>query len=224
MEGISVLPLARHARFQTLSGSEANALACCFDHLSQPDHDALARLLTDPEQAMDLLDRGEFRAAVHRRNPPVHDFLSRYVDIRHALLARGINDRSLCCYLANVWQEFQLRGILPALGDDADGMLPTVDVLRQLNFLSGEAAFELLARSGNYYLFLLALFEPFFIRRQTRHGAPGPNYYEAFARCAFRAAKDHALANELELVGVYRNLSDHLGVIRSSLCAIHDGC
>jgi hypothetical protein len=160
-------------------------------------------------------------AAVQSLRDHLHPSLFLYVDVRQALLANQIDNRSLAVYLANVWHEFRRSGILPSLGTATDSMLPTVEILRQLNFLKGPAAFELMARSGNYYLFLMALFAPFFERRQRRLGTPGIAYYEAFARCAFRSARDHGLADELALKDVYHHLSENLGHVRLALASLN---
>jgi hypothetical protein len=46
------------------------------------------------------------------------------------------------------------------------------------------------------------------------------DYYEAFARCAYRAASDHGMADELALSPLYQQLSSNLQVVRHALTSV----
>lgn len=180
----------------------------------------LLALLEDPEERLDLLDHEPVRQAVRELRGTIADLLGCYVDVRTRLEAVGIGNRKLALYLANIWAGYRETGLLPDMKAGDTPLLETVDILRELNFVEGYDKFELLALSGNYYLFLMAFFEGYFREMDDLSGKPAMAYYEAFARIAFRAARDHGLCGEFELEEVYTELSEHFGEVRAALSGL----
>lgn len=185
-----------------------------------PRRSGLAQLLQDAEESPRLLDMPDVIAAVRRLQGGMDPVLVAYVDMRRRLTAHGLCDRSLAAYLARVWVEFRNKGILRSVLTGDATFLETVDVLRELNYCHGREEFELLARSGNYYLFLTALFASYFKQRQSSKGGPGLAYYESFSRCAFRAARDHGMSRRFSVDDVYDQLSEYLPEVRAALSGL----
>jgi len=127
-----------------------------------------------------------------------------------------MNNRPTAIYLSNIWCGYRESGLLPDLSNQAGPLVETVDILRELNFVKGYEKFELLAMSGNYFLFLMAFFEGYFEELESNMNTPVA-YYEAFARISYRAASDHGLCDEFELTHVYNDLSEHFKDIKIAL-------
>jgi len=180
----------------------------------------LLSLLREPEERLGLLDEPTVVAGVKALQETLHDPLTCYVEVRQRLLAVGIRNREMAIYLANIWIGYRESGILPDLGETSGEVMETVDILRELNFVKGYEKFELLAMSGNYYLFLMAFFEGYFRDLEKLSGKPALAYYEAFARIAFRAARDHGLSEEFDLWTVYDELCDRFSDVRTALAGL----
>lgn len=180
----------------------------------------LLSLLREPEERLGLLDEATVVDSVKALGKALHDPLPCYVEVRQRLLGVGIRNREMAIYLANIWIGYRESGILPDLGDTSGEVMETVDILRELNFVKGYEKFELLAMSGNYYLFLMAFFEGYFRDLEKLSGKPAMAYYEAFARIAFRAARDHGLSEEFDLWTVYDELCDRFSDVRTALAGL----
>ncbi|HKJ91464.1 MAG TPA: hypothetical protein VJ960_10055, partial [Oceanipulchritudo sp.] len=180
----------------------------------------LLSLLREPEERLGLLDEAAVIAGVKTLGKALHDPLPCYIEVRQRLLGVGIRNREMAIYLANIWIGYRESGILPDLGETSGEVMETVDILRELNFVKGYEKFELLAMSGNYYLFLMAFFEGYFRDLEKLSGKPALAYYEAFARIAFRAARDHGLSEEFELWTVYDELCDRFNDVRTALAGL----
>jgi hypothetical protein len=182
----------------------------------------LRSLLRDPRERLKLLDEDTLVEAIHSLKGQIGDPLWCYVEVRQRLLAAGIHSQDMAIYLANIWRGYRETGILPDLDDTSGQVMETVDILRELNFVKGYEKFELLAMSGNYYLFLMAFFEGYFKEMETLRGKPAMAYYEAFARIAFRAARDHGLSEEFDLWSIYDELCDRFSDVRTALAGLAD--
>ncbi len=180
------------------------------------DRNALLRLLQDPEECLNLLDRTDWQAHVALDSANLDDALYCYTIVRKQLIASGIESQKTAIYLSNIWCNYRESGLLPQSGRDQSPFIETMEILRELNFVKGYEKFELLAMSGNYYLFLMAFFEGYFREIEAQKNVPMA-YYSAFARIAYRAASDHGLSQEFALTEVYENLADKFEVIKDAL-------
>lgn len=186
----------------------------------QRRYHGLLALLRDPEECLNLLEQEPIIQAVCTLQNQLADPLYCYVEVRRRLLQAGLRQRETAIYLANIWAGYRQSGILPELNQPHGQLLETVDILRELNYVNGYEKFELLAMSGNYYLFLMAFFEGYFKEMDALSGKPALAYYEAFTRIAFRAARDHGLSEEFQLWSVYNDLCERFSEVRSALAGL----
>jgi len=180
----------------------------------------LRDLLTDPRERLALLDQTVIQEAVKSLRDTITDSLYCYVEVRSRLLSVGIGSREVAFYLANIWTNYRETGILPELDAESGQFIESVDILKELSHARGYAKFELLAMCGNYYLFLMAFFEGYFLELEKLSGKPAFAYYETFARIAFRAARDHGLEEEFELRTVYNELCSRFSEVREALAGL----
>lgn len=195
---------------------ESIGLICQALTPSELERSALQKLLTDPQERFNLLDSPAIQAIVRELEGKIEDPLFCYVVVRQQLRLAGIPNRSTAIYLSNIWCGYRESGILPNLSTSSGPLIETVDILRELNFVKGYEKFELLAMSGNYFLFLMAFFEGYFKELETNMRTPVA-YYEAFARISYRAAHDHGLCEEFELKQVCHDLSESFQAIKGAL-------
>ena len=178
---------------------------------------AIHKLLVDPEENLKLLDLPEFQDAVLTHDTWIQQSLVLYVKVRRKLLQAGLNNPKTAIYLSRVWLNYRKNGILPEINNHERDMVQTVDILGELAQVIGYEKFELLAMSGNYYLFLMAFFEDYFHELEANMQKLSPSYYEAFARISYRAASDHDLSSEFELQEVCSDLAENFTKIRIAL-------
>lgn len=180
------------------------------------DRRALMRLLRDQDELLDLIDRADWQSYITAEREHLDDALCCYCIVRKQLMASGICSRKTAIYLSNIWCNYRESGLLPQSKREHSPFIETMEILRELNFVKGYEKFELLAMSGNYYLFLMAFFEGYFREIEAQKNVPMA-YYSAFARIAYRAASDHGLSEEFALTEVYENLADKFEVIKDAL-------
>lgn len=207
-------------RFDGLPYNDAHQISRFIEPGNSARSDALTLLLADKEEALPLLDLEEVQTAIHAQAHRLAPFTVTYAMIRKAVLEKGIDNREVALYLARVCLEFRKSGILPSLGGVNSPLMGTVDILKELNFVQGSDELELLARAGNYFLFLMICFEDHFVEQAERRGRPGISYYEAFTRCSFRAARDHHLSVRYGLWEIYDHLCDRVACVRSALAPL----
>lgn len=181
---------------------------------------AIRKLLEDESERFQLLDQNRFRELILGASEDLDESLVCFVRVRQRLLNVGIRSLKTAVYLTHVWLNYREKGILPESGTLHGPVVETVDILREINFVKGYEKFELLAMSGNYYLFLMAFFEDYFHELEAQHGGLNTAYYEAFARIAFRAARDHGLSEEFDLTDVCDDLSENFATIRSAIATL----
>lgn len=180
------------------------------------DKRALIRLLHDQEECLNLLDRADWQSYIAAERIHLDDALYCYCIVRKQLMASKINSRKTAIYLSNIWCTYRESGLLPHSKHEHNPFVETMEILRELNFVRGYEKFQLLAMSGNYYLFLMAFFEGYFREIEAQKNVPMA-YYCAFARIVYRAASDHGLSEEFALTDVYKNLADKFEVIKEAL-------
>ncbi len=187
--------------------------------------DSLRRLSEDPDAVTHLLDLKEVHRALIE-NPlalPVSPALYFYVLVRHAFLDGGIENPELADYVAGV-----LVDKLSSRPDPRPGSMPhwvthAVDFVSVIHATHGLLRFHLEIAAGDQFLVLTGLYPEFLTRRAERHGAPGLDFYEAFARQSYRRAADHRDLPHAPRQ-IFGLLSEVLPVARRSLNRMADRC
>ena len=182
---------------------------------------AIHKLLADPEENLKLLDLPKFQDAVLENEGQVQPSLVLYVKARKKLLQAQLKNPKTAIYLSRVWLNYRKNGILPEVNNHERDMVQTVEILGELAQVKGYEKFELLAMSGNYYLFLMAFFEDYFHELEANMHKLSPSYYEAFARISYRAARDHGLSSEFELQDVCGDLAENFTKVRLALSELN---
>lgn len=197
--------------------------------LTSDDLDLLSRTLgaTDRERDRALtrlgldavLDRPEIRPALlDGRMPGPSPSLFFYVLVRHALLAEGLDDRSLADYCAALLREFGVRrraNQIAPVDDHEHHYL--VDLLADLAHADGDRQFRILVHLGNYALWIAGLFPDRIEARRHRRGGPGLDYYEALGQRGFAEAAGHRLAEWTGLAVILHDTADQFTGVRRAL-------
>jgi hypothetical protein len=156
----------------------------------------VTRLWHDPEALTQVLDLNEvFRALLD--SPTALEVSAPfyfYVLVRHAFVQSGLTDDALADYVGGVLADqipSQHGGKLIELAKE---IAYAADFLTLLEASPGRLRFYLQVAAGNQFLVLAGMYSGFLERRAERRGAPGVEFYEAFARHAFRGAADNRQA------------------------------
>lgn len=147
----------------------------------------------------------------------VSPWLYFYVLVRHSLTRSSLDDRMLAEYLGAILAERVRVSPFHAFKGIPSGFVHTVDFLAILDRATGDTRYQLLVAAGNQFLVLTGIFPDFIRQRSERHGAPGIEYYERFARASFHAARDYAIARRSGMSAVLGTLVDVLPEARRSL-------
>lgn len=184
---------------------------------------AITKLLADPEENLKLLDIPSFQEAILQNASKIQESLVLYTKVRRKLTKAGLTNKKTAIYLSRVWANYRENGILPEVSQNERDMVQTVDIMGELAQVKGYEKFELLAMSGNYYLFLMAFFEDYFHELEANLHKLSASYYEAFARISYRAARDHGLSSEFDLKEVCGDLADNFSKIKEALSELRPG-
>lgn len=175
---------------------------------------ALTRLGLDA-----VLDRPEMRTALlDGRMPGPSPSLFFYVLVRHALLAEGVEDRTVADYCAALLREFGIRrraNQVAAVDDHEHHYL--VDLLADLSHATGDRQFRVLLHLGNYALWIAGIFPDRIEARRTRRGGPGLAYYETLGQRGFAEAAEHRLAAWTGLAAILQDTADRFTGVRRAL-------
>ncbi len=186
---------------------------------------ALASLWRDPEAVTALLDLKEIHRAL-LESPvalPVSPSLYFYVLVRHAFVDGGIDHPGLADYVAGVLVE-KLDAHHPSRPGSMPGWIThAVDFVSVIQSAHGMLRFQLEVAAGDQFLVLTGMFAEFLHHRCERTGAPGPAFYETFARQSYRnAANRPGIECETrELLGL---LAETFPLARASLNRMTDRC
>ncbi len=185
----------------------------------------LASLWEDPQALEAILDLKEIHKAL-LESPvalPVSPSLYFYVLVRHAFLDGGIDPPEIADYVAGV-----LVGKLSHRPDPRSGAMPgwithAVDFVSVIQSAQGVLRFHLEVAAGDQFLVLTGLYPDFLDHRSGRYGAPGIDFYESFARNAYRRAAGHPGISPAsrQLLGL---LSETFPLARLSLNRMTDRC
>lgn len=189
------------------------------------DSVGLSSLWEDPEALVAILDLKEIHQAL-LESPvalPVSPSLYFYVLVRHAFLDGGIDPPEIADYVAGVLVEKLSRRPDPRSGAMPDWITHAVDFVSVIQSTHGTLRFHLEVAAGDQFLVLTGLYPDFLDHRAGRHGAPGVDFYESFARNAYRRAAGHPgiCPSSRELLGL---LSETFPLARLSLNRMTDRC
>jgi hypothetical protein len=186
--------------------------------------DGLLRLLADPQEIDRILDSERLAARLGEGSSALSlsSRLFFYLSVRRALRARGLEDRDLAEYLAGMLADFA-RGehLNQPFGGDAEPLLLSIDLFRQVEAASDGQRFHLHASAGNHYLFMTSFFAGFIERRRERRGAPGLGYYEGVGRQSYARARDHRLAREYAMEDLFDALASAFPETRQALAGLN---
>jgi hypothetical protein len=146
-----------------------------------------------------------------------------YVFVRHALLARGEENRLLADYVASVLLQFGLRGRARRLTDHDDETYDALtDIATAIEGHDATRSFLARAHLGNYALWVSGMFPDFIEQRRWRRGGPDLGYFEALGSRGFHLAADHRLAREHGLDALYSTAADRFTSLRRALNTVSD--
>ncbi|MGB6219571.1 hypothetical protein [Haloferula sp.] len=114
-----------------------------------------------------------------------------YVLVRHSFLEAGIEDVAIADFVSSVMAERVGAEPDDVLKGVPSGVTHAADFISILESARGRLRFHLQVAAGNQFLVLTGLFPGFIKRRCERRGAPGIEFYENFARQAYREAADN---------------------------------
>lgn len=176
-------------------------------------------LWEDPEALREILDlkevlRGLIDSTGALSVSPAFYF---YVLVRHSFLEAGIEDPGIADFVAGVLAERVATDPQDVLKGVPSGLTHAADFISILDSSQGRLRFHLQVAAGNQFLVLTGLFPGFLQRRCERRGAPGVEFYENFARQAYREAADNPNAPRDASRRLFGDLSDLMPCARQSL-------
>tara|TARA_B100000927_G_scaffold63899_5_gene50247 strand:+ start:7022 stop:7702 length:681 start_codon:yes stop_codon:yes gene_type:complete len=207
----------------------------CLNHLTPTDFifiqkalldddshsEALYSLFQDRESRVTLVEHDKLFEAIDENASPlsISPELYFFVLVRRHLKDAEIDELHIADYVAATLAAH-------SIGDPMTGLQPTredldftyhVDFIEEMEGLSNYDRFFLQVQCGNSFMALTGLFPEFIENHANHKGAPHLNYYEEAARCAFRWAAKHPLANEFDLKNVYPVLADKFDDTKEAL-------
>ena len=176
-------------------------------------------LWEDPEALREMLDlKDVMRALIDSTSAlSVSPAFYFYVLVRHSFLEAGIPDPGMADYVAGVMCQRLASDTGDPLRSLPAGLTHAADFVAILESAHGRMRFHLQLEAGNQFLVLTGLFPGFLTRRCQRRGAPGVEFYEEFARRAYRDAADNRAAPQDAPRRMFAELSEALPVARLSL-------
>ena len=176
-------------------------------------------LWEDPEALREMLDlkevlRGLLDSTGALSVSPQFYF---YVLVRHAFLDAGIEDPGIADFVAGVMSERVSTDPSDVLCGVPSGLTHAADFVSILENAHGRLRFHLQIAAGNQFLVLTGLFPGFLQRRCERGGAPGIEFYEAFASRAYKEASENTAAPRGVPRRMFGELSECLHDARCSL-------
>lgn len=176
-------------------------------------------LWEDPEALREMLDLKEvLRALIDSTSAlSVSPAFYFYVLVRHSFLEADIPDPGLADYVAGVMVQRLASDTGDPLRSLPAGLTHAADFVAILESAHGRMRFHLQLEAGNQFLVLTGLFPGFLTRRCERRGAPGVQFYEDFARRAYRDAADNRSAPQDAPRRLFGDLASVLSTARLSL-------
>lgn len=181
---------------------------------------SLIQLLTDEETRDQILDdESLFRAVLeHRGCLKVSSHFYFYILVRQVLRKSGIEDRSVADYVAEVLAEFSRLERMQCAPSGTEGPLNYFfEMVNALQNADDTTGFYIRTHIGNQSLFLSGIFPDRIRYRAERRGAPDLRFYEELGRMNYRVARDHRLAKQYDLDGIFDVLSERFHDTRRAL-------
>lgn len=181
---------------------------------------ALSALLSDAEARDMILDDPDLLAALQDRPDclEISWYLYFYILVRYGLRSKGVEDRRVADYVAEVLAEFsrEERRRYPLRGQalTADWF---VDMMVEYERRGAQERFIIQTHMANHALFMTGLFSERIEALQSRRGGPGVSYMESVGRSSFHAASQTHLAQELDMARVFDDVARQFHVIRLAL-------
>ena len=175
----------------------------------------LEKLWDDPDGLREMLDlkevfRGLLDSPAALRVSPRFYF---YVLVRHAFLQADLADVELADYVAGVMAKRVCADDADPLQDVTRGFTHAAQFLSFISSSKGRMRYHLQVAAGNQFLILTGLYPEFLKRRNQQGQAPDLQFYESFARNAFRGAADYKPGAR----GLFGSLADAMPTARRSL-------
>ena len=186
---------------------------------------ALAKLWKDPQAVTALLDLKEIHRAL-LESPvalPVSPSLYFYVLVRHAFVEGGIDHPSVADYVAGVLVEKLDSRHAARPGSMPGWITHAVDFFSVIQSTGGVLRFQLEVAAGDQFLVLTGVFAGFLQQRAARSGAPGPAFYESFARQSYRNAANYPGVGD-DTRELLHLLAEAFPLARASLNRLTDRC
>jgi len=176
-------------------------------------------LWEDPEAMREMLDLKQvFRGVIDSPGAVcVSPHFYFYVLVRHSFLDAGIGDVAVADFVSAVLAERVGADPNDVLKGVPSGLTHAADFVSILESARGRLRFHLQVAAGNQFLVLTGLFPGFLQRRCERRGAPGIEFYENFARQAYRESADNPLAPRHVPRQLFGELSEVLPQARLTL-------
>ena len=179
----------------------------------------LEKLWSDPDALREMLDLKEvFRGLLD--SPSAIQVSPRfyfYVLVRHAFLGADLSNADLAHYVAGV----MTRRICPSPADPLQnivgGFTHASDFIAIISNAKGRMRFHLQVAAGNQFLVLSGLYPDFLKHRCETWGSPDLEFYESFAKQAFRGAADDRQSAGPISRQLYGELSEAMPTARRSL-------
>jgi hypothetical protein len=175
----------------------------------------LQKLWADPDGLREMLDLKEvFRGLLD--SPAALAVSPRfyfYVLVRHAFLQADLTDAELADYVAGVMAKRVCADDADPLQDVTRGFTHAAQFLSFISSSKGRMRYHLQVAAGNQFLILTGLYPDFLKRRNEQGKAPDVQFYESFARNAFRGAADYKPGAR----GLFGSLADAMPTARRSL-------
>lgn len=140
-----------------------------------------------------------------------------YVLVRHAFLQADLADVELADYVAGVLAKRVCPDGADPLENITGGFTHAAQFLSFITTSKGRMRFHLQIAAGNQFLLLTGLYPEFLKRRSQNGQSPDLDFYESFARCAFRGAASNRLVPNHATRNLLAALAEAMPIARRSL-------
>ncbi|MES2476837.1 MAG: hypothetical protein V4640_13725 [Verrucomicrobiota bacterium] len=179
----------------------------------------LEKLWSDPIALREMLDHKEvFRAVLN--SPATLRISARFyfhVLVRHAFLQAGLADAALADHVSGVMAKRLCPSADDPLENISGGFTRASDFISIIDQAHGRMRFHLQVAAGNQFLMLTGLYPEFLNHRSETTGGPSLEYYENFARQAYRGAADNREGAGPQTRKIFGTLAEVLPTARLSL-------
>ena len=179
----------------------------------------MAKLWKDPDALREMLDIKDVLRGLLDSPSALHvsaDFYF-YVLVRHAFMQADIRNPDIADYVAGVLAKRIAVHADDPLQDIARGYTHASNFLAVISTAQGKMKFHLQVAAGNQFMVLTGLFPGFISKRNERCGAPDLEFYESFARRAFKGAADSPYACSKIPRRLFGELAESFPLARQSL-------